>query len=302
MKVLITGATGMIGQELVGQCHALGYEVHYLTTRKEKIEQSDHYKGFLWNPIEGTIDTKCFDDVEVIINLAGSTIAKRWTKTYRKEILSSRLLSLNLLSRSLRGMSHSVRHLVSASAIGIYPDSFMNYYTEESTEQDTGFLCTVVRDWEAAADQFQKLNIEVAKIRIGLVLSANGGAYPKMAKPIKMGLGAIFGSGKQWQSWIHVNDVSKIFVHAVREELVGTYNAVAPNAVSNTTLTICIAKMFGKKIRLPGIPKFVMRLLLGKMHILLYGSQRVSSKKIQDSGYLFEFENLKPALEAITKK
>ena len=299
MNLLITGATGLIGQEIVTKCHQEGYIVHYLTTSKSKIKNLPNYKGFFWNPKNGEIDTACLNGVEVIINLAGATISKRWTKSYKKVILQSRISSLDLLAKTLRENSHTVRQLVSASAIGIYPDSKTKYYTEASSNRSSSFLGMVVKEWELAAYQFAALQIDVVKIRIGLVIAKKGGAFPEMAKPIKLGVGATFGSGDQWQSWIHVEDVARIFVHAVKEELTGVYNAVAPNPISNKTLTHLIADAYDKKIILPGIPKFVMKLILGDMHILLYDSQRVSGQKIQRTGFEFKFDNCKRAIAAV---
>lgn len=302
MKVLITGATGMIGNKVVKLCHKAGFVVNYLTTSKNKIVSEENYKGFYWNPSKGEIDLACFDEVEVIINLVGATIAKRWTSSYRKTIINSRVKSANLLRESLSTIKHDVRHIVSASAIGIYPSSLQNYYRETSQEQDIGFLGDVVNKWEYAVEKFDAIGIEACVLRIGLVLSAKGGAYPKLAKPITYGLGAAFGSGKQWQSWIHVDDLAAIFLYAVEQELAGVFNAVAPNPVSNYKLVQCSAQEMNKKIYLPNIPKFMMYLILGKMHRLLFDSQRVSSDKIQEAGYTFIYDNIQPAIADLVKK
>lgn len=295
-KILITGATGLIGQEIVRECHNQNFSVHYLTTSKTKLSNDENYKGFYWNPDENDIDVKCFEGVDTIINLVGATISKRWTDSYKKEIISSRTETAQLLKNTITNHNFPVKQIVSASAIGVYPSSDTNYYEESETQVSSSFLGEVVQQWEAAVDEFSSLGITVAKIRIGLVLSKNGGALPEIAKPIRFGAGAAFGSGEQWQSWIHIRDLARLFVHAVSHNFEGIYNGVAPNPVSNTELTKTVAKVLHKPLILPNIPKLAMKLVLGDMHILLFESQRVSSTKIEDNGFNFKYHHLEPAL------
>lgn len=302
MKVLITGATGLIGKEIVKRCHEQDMSVHYLTTSKKKIKSDENYKGFYWNPKKNIIDANCFEGVDAIINLAGANIAKRWTKSYKKIILESRIQSLHCLKNALLNVkNHHVKHIVSASAIGVYPDSFTKYYEESCRGSSTTFLGEVVSVWENAVDEFAELGLLVSKVRIGLVLDDKEGALPQMVKPAKLGMGAPFGSGDQWQSWIHVLDLSKIFVYIIQNELDGVYNGVAPNPVTNSELTKVIAKTLHKPLFLPNIPEFLMKLALGEMHILLYESQRVCSKKIIDAGFDYTYSNVHPALESLLK-
>lgn len=296
MRILITGATGLIGQEIVKQCHEKDIKVNYLTTSKSKIVLEENYKGFYWNPKKKEIDANCFKGVEAIIHLAGATVSKRWTPSYKKVILNSRIETTQLLINNLKGEKHAIKHVVSASAIGVYPDSLTNYYDQNHDEVSTSFLGHVVEVWEQAVDEFAKLNISVSKIRIGLVLSDNGGALQEMVKPIKLGMGAPFGSGKQWQSWIHIQDLANMFLYVVEHHLSGVYNGVGPNPVSNTELTKSIAHVLDRPLFLPNIPKFMMKAVLGEMHILLFESQRVSSKKIEDKGFYYKYNALEPAL------
>ncbi|MFI1743528.1 TIGR01777 family oxidoreductase [Thalassobellus sediminis] len=301
MRVLITGATGLIGQEIVKLCHEQDIAVNYLTTSKSKIQIKENYQGFYWNPKLQEIDDVCFKQVDAIIHLAGATVSKRWTPIYKKKILNSRKETTQLLVNALKGESHSIKHVVSASAIGAYPDSLINYYDESFKIEDTSFLSSVVEVWEQEVDAFSKLNIMVSKIRIGLVLSNKGGALQEMVKPIKFGLGAAFGSGKQWQSWIHIHDLAHMFLFVLQNKLSGVYNGVAPNPVSNKELTKTLAKVLSKPLLLPNIPKFLMRFILGEMHLLLFESQRVSSKKIEDKGFYFKHHHLEPALVNLLK-
>ena len=296
MRVLITGATGLIGQEMVKLCHEKDIKVNYLTTSKSKIVQEENYKGFYWNPKAKEIDADCFKGVDTIVHLAGATVSKRWTPSYKKEILSSRTETTALLVNTLKELTHTVKQVVSPSAIGIYPDSLINYYDESHNEISSSFLGQVVSVWEQASDEFLKLNITVSKIRIGLVLSNKGGALMEIVKPIKFGLGAAFGNGKQWQSWIHIQDLANLFLHVLQNNLKGVYDGVAPNPTSNSELTKTAASVLHKPLFMPNIPKFFMKLVLGEMHILLFESQRVSSKKIADEGFLFKFNYLEPAL------
>ncbi|WP_103070788.1 TIGR01777 family oxidoreductase [Aquimarina sediminis] len=302
MKVLITGATGLIGQEIVNLCHLSDIDVHYLTTNKDKLLSEVNYKGYLWDPKNRIIDTDCFDGVEVIINLVGATVAKRWTSSYKKEILESRVNAASLILESLKESEHSIRHIVSASAIGIYPDSFQNYYMEDSPERETGFLGEVVSQWEGAVQQFSMIGVHVTLLRIGLVLSKKGGAFPEMLKPIKQGMGAFLGNGKQWQSWIHIQDLARMFMFVIAEELTGVFNAVAPNPVSSKKLMSTMAKKLNKKIMLPNVPRFVMKLVLGEMHTLLFSSQRVCSDSIVSLGFEFDFDNVVLAMDALIDK
>ena len=298
MKVLITGATGLVGSEIVNLCKQNNIPINYLTTNKNKIVSQANFNGFYWNPERNEIDADCFNGVTVIINLAGSSISKRWTRSNKKKILDSRVKVLHTLSEAIP-KKHCIKTIVSASAIGIYPDSLSKYYREDVGEVDDSFLGKVVSIGEKEVDVFEKFNIKIAKIRIGLVMSGKGGALPEMAKPVKYYLGAVMGSGNQWQSWIHLQDLGRLFLHVISKDLTGVYNAVAPNPVTNAKLTKEIARVLDRPLFLPNIPRSVMRLVLGEMSYLLFSSQRVSSKKIEDSGFDFIYPNICRALENI---
>ena len=246
MKVLITGATGLIGTRLTKECHQAGISVNYLTTSKEKIEDKPNYKGFYWNPYKEEIDKNAFKDVTTIINLVGAPISKRWTKSYKKTILQSRVKSANLIFKTLKNNKTTVRHFISASGISIYPNSKSRLYTEKNEDVDTTFLAEVVQKWEKAADQFKELNMRVAKVRTGVVLAEKDGAFPQLVKPIEKGFGAPIASGKQWISWIHLEDIVCIYIYILKNGLQGVYNATAPNPVTNEKMTKKIASYLNK--------------------------------------------------------
>lgn len=297
MIVLITGATGVVGKEIVKLCLLKNIQVNYLTTDSSKLKQEENYKGFYWNPKQNEIDEACFKDVDAIIHLAGATISKRWTASYKKEILDSRVQVTKFLFESLKKQDHKVTEFIGASAIGLYPDSLTNYYDETYKGVSQSFLGDVIWQWESAMDSFSVLGINVAKIRIGLVLAKDGGALPQIIKPIRFGVGAPFGSGQHWQSWIHINDLAGLFLFVLKHQLEGVYNGVAPNPVTNVEFTKTIAKTLNRPLILPNIPKNIMRLVLGEMHLLLFESQRVSSKKVEDLGFEFKYHHLQPALQ-----
>ncbi|MEM9078298.1 MAG: TIGR01777 family oxidoreductase [Bacteroidota bacterium] len=300
MRVLITGATGLVGKAITKVLHDQGMSVHYLTTNKEKIVSSKNYQGFFWNPAKGEIDVACFDGVTSIINLAGSTIAKKWTPAYKKKILSSRIDSLSTLKYGVDQLDSSqIDHFISASAIGIYPSSQVDLCDEKDVGVDDSFLGEVVQKWEKKISEFEKFPFNVATLRIGIVLSDKGGALPKMAKPIKSFVGAAMGNGEQWQSWIHIDDLAEMFVFAMTHNLKGVFNAVAPNPVTNAKMTNELAKALKRPLFLPNVPRFVIKLLLGEMSYLLFASQRVCSKRIEKKGFTFQYPNIGPALSNI---
>ncbi len=296
MKILITGATGLVGKELVKFLLAHDHKVHYLTTSKSKIESKPNLQGFYWNPELGKIDENCLYKVDTIIHLAGASISKRWTSAYKQEIIESRTLSSELLYNLIRKTPNQVKQFVSASGTAIYPESFTKVHDESTKESEDSFLSNVVKKWEESADRFQVLGIKVCKIRTGIVLSDLGGALPEMVKPIKMGFGAAFGNGKQMQSWIHLNDLVALYYFAIENQLEGLYNAVSPHPVSNKQLTVAIAKTLNKKLLLPNIPQFMMKLILGEMSYLLFSSKNLSSNKIQLLGFHFKFPIIEEAL------
>lgn len=300
---MITGATGLVGSSIVKLCRERQIPVNYLTTSRKSVENTEDYRGFYWNPAERQINPACFEGVSAIINLAGSPISKRWTKSRKRQILASRINSLKTLAKGLDEINTSqVSSIVSASAIGIYPDSLSQFYTEDETEVDESFLGEVVTAWENEADTLKKYGLKVAKVRIGLVLSTDGGALPQLATPVRYYAGAAFGSGQQWQSWIHINDLTRIFLHIIEHNLEGVYNGVSPNPVTNGKLVREIAKELGKPLILPNIPEFLMRILLGKMAYVLFASQRVSSKKIENKGFDFDYANICRTLQELYGK
>jgi hypothetical protein len=303
MKILICGATGLIGSALTELCLAENHQVHYLTTRKNKIETSENYKGFHWNPAEGIIDEACFEGVDAIVNLSGANIAKRWTESYKQEIMSSRVDTANILFKVLRNKKdHTVKHYISASGTAIYPSSLTENYTEDTEKEADDFLGKVVKQWELHANQFKSIEIPVTIIRTGLVLSEKGGVLVEMAKPVKYGVGAAMGSGKQWQSWIHLDDIARVYLHVLTKQTTGVYNGVSPNPTTNKLLTKEIASVLKKPFFMPNIPKFMMKLVLGEMSTLLFSSQKVSSEKLESTAFQHKFPALTPALENLLKK
>ena len=301
MKILITGATGLIGQELVQLLLANNHSVNYLTTAVNKIVNKPNYQGFYWNPQESKIDEDCLNGVDTIVHLAGASIAKRWTKAYKQELIESRVLSSHLLYNVLKKSQHQVKHIISASGTAIYPDSFTAIYDENSTAVENSFLSNVVVSWEESIDQFKLLNIKVAKLRTGVVYSEKGGALQEIIKPIKMYVGSGFGTGKQQQSWIHLTDVVNLYYFLILNQTEGILNAVAPDVISNITLTKLIADKLHKPLFLPNIPQFVMKMLLGDMHILLFNNKNIVPKKALELGFKFQFPTIQKALDAIIK-
>jgi uncharacterized protein (TIGR01777 family) len=262
---------------------------------------NDYYKGFYWNPKTNEIDFAAFTDVETIVHLAGASVAKRWTADYKEEIVQSRVLSTQLLYKTLQQISHNVKQIVVASAVGIYPNSLTSIYHETDLDIDDSFLGNVVKRWENEVSQFEKLELLVTKIRIGIVLAKNGGALQEMAKPIRLGLGAAFGSGNQYQSWIHIHDLAAIFYFVIQQQLAGVFNGVSPYPVTNEDLTKAIAKTLEKPLFLPNVPQFVMKLILGEMHEMLFSSQNVSSRKLLDENFQFKYASLDKALLELLK-
>ncbi len=297
MKILITGATGLVGSELSSLLLQNGIQVHYLTTSQKKVSTSPNYKGFYWNPQKGIIDENALMGVDAIIHLAGASVSECWTNAYKQEIIESRILTANLLYKALKQNPHQVKQIVSASGVGIYPDSLTQIYTEETLEIDNSFLGNVVVKWEESVDKFKQLNIEVCKMRTGIVLSTKGGALPQMLKPIKLGVGSAFGTGNQIQSWIHIQDLAAMYFFATQNHLKGTFNAVSPNPISNKTLSETIAKQLKKPFFMPNIPQFLMKIILGEMHTILFSSQNASANKITSQGFLFKFPKIESAIE-----
>jgi hypothetical protein len=299
MKVLITGATGLIGTELVSLLLQNGISINYLTTSKNKIVNELNYNGFYWSPEQGIIDENCLMGVDSIINLAGANISKRWTNSYKQEIIESRLLSSALLFKALKSNPNQVKQIVSASGTSIYPNSDSIIYDENSTQVNPSFLGNVVIKWEESTDKFVSLGLKVCKLRTGIVLSSKGGALVEMLKTIQLGLGSSFGSGKQIQSWIHIHDIAALYYFAINNDLDGVYNAVSPNPVTNEELTFTIAKVLKKPLFMPNIPKFIMSLFLGEMHELLFENRNLSAKKIIDKGFVFKYKTIGEALKNI---
>ncbi len=297
MRVLITGATGLVGTHLTNLFLQKGIEVNYFTTSKDKIKRLQGFQGFYWNPDTGEIDNSALENVKVVIHLAGASIAKRWTESYKKEIIDSRVNSAQLIYDTLENSDHEVIRFISASGIGIYPDSLVHLYTEENVAVDDSFVGEVVERWEAAAMKFIDIGINVSIVRLGMVLAKEGGALPKLKEPTAFNAGAPLGSGKQWQSWIHIEDIAGIFNYVMENELEGIYNGVAPNPVTNKELVECVAKNMGNSVWLPRIPSVALKIALGEMSRIILSSQLVSSEKIEKAGYDFKYKNLSKALE-----
>lgn len=303
MKILITGATGLVGCAIVEQCLERNWEVHYLSTSQNKLDILPNCHGFYWDMPSGYADASCLVGVDMIVHLAGASISKKWTRVYKEEIINSRVFSTRMLYRLLKNNpNHTVKQVVCASAIGIYPHHYFEKYDEDSKQTGDSFLAAVVEKWESETQVFKTLGLKTAQVRIGVVLAQKGGALQEMSKPVKKGFGAVLGSGEQWISWIHINDLAGIFMKLLVDKKEGVFNGVAPQPVTNKNLTKTLAKILGKKIWLPPVPGFVLKLILGEMAALVLNSTKVSAQKIERCGYEFKYPDLETALTDLLKE
>lgn len=296
MRILISGASGLVGKALIPILEQSGHQVSVLSMRSNTTAFASHITSFHWNPEKGILDRNALNDVDVIISLAGAKIAQRWTSKSKKSILDSRVLGTRLLVDALKSnQKHRVAHFISASAIGIYPSSFTTRYTESNTDVAKSFPAEVVRAWEAEVDKANDIVAHVSKIRIGLVLAQGGGALLPLAIPTSLGFGAWFGNGKQWQSWIHIQDLVRLFAFSLENP--GIYNGVAPNPVSQKALVKSIAKTYRVPQWLPGVPKGVIKTVMGDMGEVLFDSINASSATVENQGFVFKYSLLKDALK-----
>ena len=302
MKLLITGATGLIGKNLITHAKRRKISIHFLTTRKEECINSEGLKGFFWNPEQDEIDDSCFEGVDTLIHLAGANISKPWTNKNKEVILDSRLNSTRLLNKTLDRLNIKMKSICCAGAIGIYPNNIDDIHEENSPLSQENFLQKVTYAWEQESEALSKNSINLSIFRIGLVLAKEGGLLSKLTPPVKLFLGTAFASGKQWQSWIHIDDLSRLFFRAVDDGWEGTFNAVAPNPISQINLIKEIGRTLKRPVFLPNIPAFFLQLFMGERSLLILGSHRVSAKLILSKGFKFQFPYLKPALNDILKK
>lgn len=299
-NILITGASGLIGKQLTHLLQLHGYVVSHLGRKKS----SGNIRSYVWNIDQHELDHEALQANSTIIHLAGAGVAdKPWTPQRKKEILESRTHSTRLLFDSLKQENHAVETVICASAIGYYGFHDDPRALHEDDAPGTDYLADVVKQWEHEANAIETLGIRLVKIRIGVVLSNNGGALPEIAKPVRYYAGAALGSGLQYLSWIHMDDLCAIFLKAVEDSaLHGAYNAVAPNPVTNRELTQHIAAALKKPLWLPPIPAFVLKALLGEMADLALRGSNVSAEKILNTGFTFSFTHAAPAVQDLLKK
>lgn len=297
-NILITGGSGLVGTRLTELLISHGYQVAHLS-RSSKSSRNQLIQTFQWDIENGYIDPLAFEFADAIVHLAGAGVAeKRWTEERKKEILDSRVLSTRLLYDCLKTQNHHVEAFISASAIGIYGSDTGEALMTEESKIGNSFLSNVVAEWESEVQHITTLNIRTCLLRIGIVLSEKGGALVEMAKPIKMYAGSSLGSGKQIVSWIHIDDLCAMFIFALKNtEISGVFNAVAPQPVSNNALTKSIAQKLNKPLFLPNVPAFAMYLILGEMAEVVLGGNKVSSQKIVNEGFEFQYPSLSLALD-----
>jgi uncharacterized protein len=300
--VLITGGTGLIGTALGQALLNKGYNVIILSRQGGDKPPAGQLSYATWNAEQQTIDKEAVGKADYIIHLAGAGVAdKRWTEERKQEILDSRVNSCRLIADSLKTIPHKVKAVVSSSAIGWYgadpvipnPQPF-----DENHPADTAFLGATCRQWEESIEPVTQGGVRLVKLRTGIVLSKKGGALKEFLKPLKFGIAAILGTGKQVISWIHMDDLVSMYIAAMENEtLQGAYNAVAPNPVSNKELTLTLARSRHRFFIPIHVPSFVLKWVLGEMSIEVLKSATVSAAKIEKTGFVFKFPSITAALQ-----
>ncbi len=306
--VLLTGGTGVIGRRLSEMLQSKGYDVIILT-RKISLPSSNGKLSYAnWDVKKGLIDTNAIAKADHIIHLAGANVAeKRWTKKRKAIIQNSRTASSALLVKALKENSNKVRTVISASAIGWYgPDTQTSKQKgfKENAPSATDFLGTTCKLWEQSISPVQTMGKRLVILRTGIVLSNDGGALVEFKKPLKTGIAAILGSGKQAISWIHIDDLCRMYIYALeKDRMNGSYNAVAFQPTTNKKFMLILAKQLrGKSFITIRIPSFVLKIVLGEMSVEVLKSTTVNADKIKNTGFTFLYPFLQEALENLAGK
>jgi len=299
-KILITGTSGLIGSELSKFLAGNGHKI----IRLSRTNKEGEFKSFQWNIETGYLEQGALENVDHIIHLAGAGIAnKRWTPIRKKEIIDSRVKSTELLYNSISKLDHKPKTFISASAIGYYGAITSEKIFLEDDSPGDDFVAQVCKKWEDAANQFSEIGIRTIKLRLGVVLSPNGGALKKMMLPTNFGLGSTLGSGKQYFPWIHITDLINIIEKCIIDsEMNGIYNLVSPTHVNYNRFAKTLAKVMKKPYFMPNVPSFLLKLIFGEMSQIILEVSRISPQKIIESGYAFNFTKLEDALEDLLMK
>jgi hypothetical protein len=304
--ILITGGTGLIGKAITNQLLQKEYSVIVLT-RKLPVNdvKTPGLSYATWDVKQQTIDMDAVKKADHIIHLAGAGVVdKKWTDAYKKEILDSRTESSSLLVSSLKNNANKVKTIISASAIGWYGADKAGKPFMETDPAANDFLGDTCRLWEQSIDPVADLGIRLIKLRTGIVLSNSGGALAEFKKPIKLGVAGILGDGKQIVSWIHVDDLCRMYIAAIENEhLSGVYNAVAPAPVTNKELTMELAKQMNGQLFIPlHVPVMALKLMMGERSIEVLKSTTVRAEKIQQAGFSFLYPDITSALKQLCNK
>lgn len=294
MKILVSGASGLIGKHLIPQLEAKGHEVYSLVRKPAKNDRE-----IQWDSTEGfaAAEQAKLEGFDTVVHLAGENIAQTWTKENKERIKTSRTVGTRVLVNALNKTSAPPKHFIAASAIGYYGDRKDDVMTEESAPGE-GFLPEICTAWENESRKAADFGARVVLMRVGIVLAKDGGALAQMITPFSFGVGGVVGSGKQWMSWIALEDIVDIFVHAIEHENVrGPVNCVSPNPVTNETFTKTLGEVLYRPTIIP-MPEFGVKFLFGEMgETLLLEGTRVKPQKLQDLGYQFKHPALKEAIK-----
>lgn len=296
-KILIAGGTGLIGQEIIRLLDQKTYEIHVLSRSKKENTNGVIYHQ--WDTNKKTIDPKALE-VDTIINLAGAGIAdKKWTGKRKEILIKSRVNAALTIKEQLEKMPFENRpkQYISASAIGYYGHTGDKLITEKDLPADDDFLTICTQKWEEAAKELEKVISTVSILRIGIVLSTKGGALQKMLIPFKLGMASYFGNGSMKYSWIHIEDIARLHIYIMENNLAGIFNGTAPGVVSNKVLTRKIKEVKGGfSVRNP-VPFFALKLAMGEMSAVVLTSNNISSQKIIDEGFTFIHPEIENALK-----
>jgi len=295
-NILITGGTGFIGKHLANLLRAKGYHISILSR-----SNSENPNSCFWDIDKGFIEPKSIKEADYIIHLAGAGIAdERWSKKRKTALIDSRVNSTKLLHKKVMQLNPNLKGFIAASGVGYYGAVTSEKILTENDTVGIDFIATICKLWEKETMKFDTTNIRTVIFRTGIVLSKNEGALEKMSKPIQLGVGSALGSGNQYMPWIHINDLCNMYIAGIENNnLHGIYNAVAPEYITNIELTNSIANSLNKKIRLPNVPAIVLKIIFGKMAVILLEGTRVSSKKIIDATFKFKYPSIKKALQEI---